>query len=85
VKDSAVKQVFPMKMLSPYLMTKTEWDMSFFILEMAKDDDEEMWSEWSDSHNSDSFGQTTMADDSEVGNHSLLPKTSNSDLMIRWI
>jgi hypothetical protein len=85
VNDSAVKQVFPMKMLSPHLMTKTEWDTTFFILEMAKDDDEEMWSEWSDSYNFDSSGQTTVADDSEVGNRSLLSKTCNSDLMIRWI
>lgn len=83
VNDRAVKQQFQTKTPSRgHLVTKTGWDTTFFVLEMNnRDGIEESEGGMSSSDGSEASDQMTVANDSDVGNISLLPKMCNSDFM----
>jgi hypothetical protein len=73
VNDIAVKQEFQTKTPSPHPVTKTGWDMTFFVVGLDKGDDVEMDEmSWSDGGGSEWSDQMMVADDSEVSNSSLL-------------
>ena len=87
VNDIAVKQEFQTKTPLPHPVTKTGWDMTFFVVGLDKSDNVEMdemsWSDAGGSEWSDNSDQMMVADDSEVSNSSLLPEMCNSDFMFR--